>query len=132
MTRKDIINNAIATAKRDGYNQVVYYDEDGELAFSRDYPSNTMYKPENLIGKVVTSWSGGIFQAVFQPIGEFTHRFKSGRVMTYLRAEKMASGKFGIQTRAFNKQRWENNISLPLFDSFADANRWLAENYTAM
>lgn len=67
MTKAEIIKNAIRTAERDGYNQVVYHD-DRELAFSKDYPSNTMYKPENLIGKVVISWKSGIRKIQFVPV----------------------------------------------------------------
>lgn len=61
MNIKQIVKNAIKVAKYDGYNQVVYTDESGEYAFSRDYPNNNMYKKENVIGKVLTGWSKGIF-----------------------------------------------------------------------
>lgn len=61
MNMKQIINNAIKTAKCDGYNQVIYTDKDGECLFSRDYPDNNMYEKENIIGKVLTGWNKGIF-----------------------------------------------------------------------
>lgn len=60
MTSKEIIKNAIQAAERDGYNQVVYMNEDGDYSFSRDYPDNDMYKQENVIGKVLAEWINGI------------------------------------------------------------------------
>lgn len=69
MTEKEITKNAIEAAKRDGYNQVVYKDENNTYAFSRDYPANTMYKKEDVIGHVYTGWTSGIFHTVYCPDG---------------------------------------------------------------
>ena len=65
MNIKQIINNAVSVAKRDGYNQVIYTNDNGEYSFSRDYPDNNMYKKENVIGKVLTMWNKGIFIAYY-------------------------------------------------------------------
>lgn len=65
MTKREIIKNAVSAVIRDGYDQVVYRNEDKEYTFSRDYPLNNMYNPENVIGHVVTGWKAGIFNAEF-------------------------------------------------------------------
>ena len=65
MTIEQIIKNAIVAAKNNGYGQVVYTDENGKYAFSRDYPNNNMHKKENVLGKVITKWMDGIFSAEY-------------------------------------------------------------------
>ena len=64
MTKKEIIKNAICAAIRDGYNQIIYTDDE-DYAFSRDYPLNNMYDPKNVIGHVITGCKNGIFYAKF-------------------------------------------------------------------
>ena len=58
---REVIANAVKVAKADGYNQIIYSDENG-YAFSRDFPSNHMYKKENVIGKVVIKWENGVMK----------------------------------------------------------------------
>lgn len=60
MQYEEVVKNAIEAAKRDGYSQVVYKDEDG-YSFSRDYPENQMYRPENVLGRVEFRWKNGFF-----------------------------------------------------------------------
>lgn len=61
-----LIQNAIAAAQRDGYDQVIYKDKEG-FSFIRDYPNNLLYDKVQVLGKVVLSYQKGIQQAKYVP-----------------------------------------------------------------
>ena len=62
---KNVIHNAIHTALRDDYNQVIYRDEttNNSYAFSRDYSNNNMFNSSNVVGKVIVDYVKGIRNA---------------------------------------------------------------------
>lgn len=62
---KNVILNAIHTALRDDYNQVIYRDEttNNSYAFSRDYPNNNMFNSSNVVGKVIVDYVKGVRNA---------------------------------------------------------------------
>ena len=61
---KNTIQDAVATAFREGYDQVVYTDSNGEYSFRRDYPCIHIPQ-EKVIGHVKTGWKNDIFYAEF-------------------------------------------------------------------
>lgn len=67
MDGKKIIKNAIWTAKRDGYDQVVYQDGDGLFWFQRDYPGRIVFPDEKIVGHVRVGWTAGILSARYVP-----------------------------------------------------------------
>lgn len=63
MTLKEYVNNAISAAKRDGYNQYVTIDKDGEYSIKRKYPNCLCeWLEEKIIAEVVVFWNLGIMQ----------------------------------------------------------------------
>ena len=62
---KNVIHNAIHTALRDDYNQVIYRDEttNNTYAFSRDYSNNNMFNSSNVVGKVIVDYVKGVRNA---------------------------------------------------------------------
>ena len=63
---KDIIKNAKATAKRDGYFQDVFVDKNGEYGFIRHYSNNLSdWNGEKLIGQVQIKWDGRIPNIIY-------------------------------------------------------------------
>ena len=62
----DVIKNAKKTAKRDGYNQDVYIDKNGEYGFVRHYPNNLAdWNGEKLVGQVQVKWDRGIPNIIY-------------------------------------------------------------------
>ena len=63
MTLKEYVNNAISAAKRDGYNQYITIDKDGEYSIKRKY-SNCLceWLEEKIIAEVVICWNLGMIQ----------------------------------------------------------------------
>jgi len=59
---EEIVSNAIQAARKTGYNQVVYRDGENSFAFSRDYPDNYMYSPEDVVGRVRIHWQKGVMK----------------------------------------------------------------------
>ncbi|MCM1165645.1 MAG: hypothetical protein NC401_06505 [Ruminococcus sp.] len=59
----------------------------------------------------------------------FVKRIVSGKITAYLRVYQLKSGKCGIETRIYNKEKWEVNVNLPLFDSQEETEKWLKSNY---
>ena len=57
---EEIVNNAIQAARKTGYSQVVYRDGENSFAFSRDYPDNIMYSPEDVVGRVRIHWQKAV------------------------------------------------------------------------
>jgi len=69
----NIIENAISAALRDGYDQFVYVDGNGEYAFSRcvyDKPIVPIFEDEKILGKVECFWKNGILQAGYVEYSE--------------------------------------------------------------
>ena len=61
LSEKDAVSNAIATAMRDDYNQIVYRDSDGNYLFHRDYPSYEKWDDgETDVKKIVVYYDKGI------------------------------------------------------------------------
>ena len=52
MELKQIINNAKSVAKRDGYNQIVFAENDGSYTFTRLYSNLKLYNVESVIAIV--------------------------------------------------------------------------------
>lgn len=66
--KKKIIQNAKQAAIRDGYNQYVFACGDGTFSFCREAdgkPTVSLFQSKHIIGRVLTSWEGGIFQTIF-------------------------------------------------------------------
>lgn len=59
----------------------------------------------------------------------YIKRLNSGKVSAYLRPCKLATGRYGIETRAMKIPHFELNINLPLFPDRDTAEQWLSENY---
>ena len=63
MTLKEYVNNAISAAKRDGYNQYITIDKDGEYSIKRKYPNCLCeWLEEKIIAEVVVFWNLGVMQ----------------------------------------------------------------------
>lgn len=60
---------------------------------------------------------------------QYIRKLKSGKITAYLRVYKMRIGKYGIQTRLFNKDEWEHNINFPIFNSKKAAEKYLDKYY---
>lgn len=56
---KTIIKNAKSVCKRDGYPQIVYAYEDGDLAFTRLYSGLKLTDIKEVIGVVDRNWGKG-------------------------------------------------------------------------
>jgi hypothetical protein len=63
--------NAIAAAKRDGYNQVIYKDADDSYTITRDYPNNGVEK-SSIVGKVELAYKNGVQNAEYKAVNEST------------------------------------------------------------
>ena len=61
---KTVKKNAVSTAKRDGYNQVVRKENDGSYSFHRDYPSANF--DGDVVGKVKVSNNNGVLTANYE------------------------------------------------------------------
>ena len=59
---KTIIKNAKSACKRDGYPQIVYAYEDGDLAFTRLYSELKLTGVKEVIGVVDGGWCKGIYK----------------------------------------------------------------------
>ena len=63
MNLKDYVNNAILAAKRDGYNQYVTIDKNGEYSIKRKHPYCLCeWLEEKIIAEVVVFWNLGVMQ----------------------------------------------------------------------
>ena len=60
-----IRRNAKLAAKRDGYNQVIIEDNNGEYSFTRKYDGCCPEWHGKIIGEVVTYWENGILKAKY-------------------------------------------------------------------
>ena len=58
-----IVKNAKSACKRDGYPQIVYAYEDGDLAFTRLYSGLELTDIKEVIGVVEGRWDKGVYQA---------------------------------------------------------------------
>ena len=57
-----IVKNAKSACKRDGYPQIVYAYEDGDLAFTRLYSELKLTGVKEVIGVVDGGWCKGIYK----------------------------------------------------------------------
>ncbi len=65
---KEIVKNAIFAAKRDGYDQFVYVDSNGEYGIIRSAygePVRKLFDDEKIVGKVRVIYRNGIRDAVY-------------------------------------------------------------------
>ena len=58
----------------------------------------------------------------------YKHTFRNGKVLCFLRPAETIIGKWAIETRLFNKSKWEKNVNLPLFETKEQAEEYLREN----
>lgn len=56
---KTIVKNAKSVCKRDGYPQIVYAYEDGDIAFTRLYSSLKLTDAKEVLGVVDRNWVKG-------------------------------------------------------------------------
>ena len=56
---KTIVKNAKSVCKRDGYPQIVYTYEDGDIAFTRLYSGLKLTDVKEVLGVVYGGWSKG-------------------------------------------------------------------------
>ena len=59
----------------------------------------------------------------------FARRLSSGKITAFLRVYRRITGDYTIETRLFNKDKWESNINMPLFNERKDTENWLKSNY---
>lgn len=64
MELKDFIRNAVKVALRDGYNQLVVEDKNGDYSIKRAYP-NCLYTwlHEKVVAEIVAYWELGTAKA---------------------------------------------------------------------
>lgn len=65
---KEIVKNAISAAKRDGYDQFVYVDSNGDYGIIRSgdgEPVRKLFDDEKIVGKVRVIYRNGIRDAVY-------------------------------------------------------------------
>ena len=62
-------------------------------------------------------------------MNEYIRRLRSGKAVATLRPHKLITGVYGVEVKLYNKNSWEPNISLPLFNNAELAEKWLLENY---
>ena len=62
---KTIIKNAKSACKRDGYPQIVYAYEDGDLAFTRLYSGLKLTDIKEVIGVVDGGWGKSGYQVYY-------------------------------------------------------------------
>ena len=62
---KTIVKNATSACKRDGYPQIVYAYEDGDLAFTRLYSDLKLTDIKEVIGVVDGCWGKGGYQVYY-------------------------------------------------------------------
>ena len=74
MTTRQIIRNAKKAALRDGYNQLIYIDNNGEYWFVRDYPAAQRWDIKKVIGKIIADWNGGILKTKFIKESAYTKK----------------------------------------------------------
>lgn len=73
-SQKKYLKLCISNAKkialtRDGYNQVIIQDKDGNYSFSREYPGCCPEWYGKIIGKVITYWEMGILKCRYEVSG---------------------------------------------------------------
>ena len=62
---KTIVKNAKSACKRDGYPQIVYAYEDGDLAFTRLYSGLKLTDIKEVLGVVDGGWGKGGYQVYY-------------------------------------------------------------------
>ena len=91
--RMEVINNAKRTAKRDGYNQDVYVDSNGEYGFVRHYDGNIPdWQDAQVIGQVKISWRGTIPSIEYVEMSSKTKTVKASAIAKYKAAQAVKAG----------------------------------------
>lgn len=62
---KTIVKNATSACKRDGYPQIVYTYEDGDIAFTRLYSGLKLTDVKEVLGVVDGGWGKGGYQVYY-------------------------------------------------------------------
>ena len=79
---KTIVKNAKSACKRDGYPQIVYTYEDGDIAFTRLYSELKLNGIKKVIGVVDGGWSKGGYNIFYtDDAPEVTLYIKSYKVI---------------------------------------------------
>lgn len=60
MTLTELIDNATEACKRDGYDQIIYYDSDLGYVFGRNYPIRD-HKKIRVVGFIIGTWENGCY-----------------------------------------------------------------------
>ena len=64
--------------------------------------------------------------------GIYVDLIANGKINNYLRVAFLNTGKFGIETARRKPEKWEYNVSMPVFNTQLKAENWLTTNYKKM
>lgn len=59
----------------------------------------------------------------------YIHKLRSGKAICFVKVEQLYSGKYALQRRLVHSDKWEWVMSLPIFDSKEQAEKYMKEHY---
>lgn len=60
---------------------------------------------------------------------EYIHRLQSGKAVCFVKVEQLHSGKYALQRCLIGSDKWEWVMSLPIFDSKEQAEKYIKKYY---